>query len=84
MYLDKSKTTINGKTYTRCLLRESYREGKKVNHRTIANLSKCTPEEVRAIELALKHKKDISKLTDACESVKQRQGLSVGAVWTSL
>jgi Transposase len=82
MYLDKSKITIKGKTYSRCLLRESYREDKKVKHRTIANLSKCKPEEIRAIEIALKHKDEISKLTDALKSVNQRQGLSIGAVWT--
>jgi hypothetical protein len=56
MYLDSSKTKLGDKIYTRHLLRESYREGKKVKHRTIANLSHCSPDEIEAVRLALKHK----------------------------
>jgi len=43
MYVDVSKS--QGK-YTRYLLRESYRENGKVKHRTIANLSLCSEEEI--------------------------------------
>jgi transposase len=81
MYVDKSIIRRDGKTYTRYLLRESYREGKKVKHRTIANLSRCSPEEIEAIRLALKHKKDLSQLGGEKKSVSVKQGLSVGAVW---
>jgi len=81
MYLDKSKITIKGKTYSRYLLRESYREGNKVKHRTIANLTKSRPEEIRAIEIALRHKHELSKLSDALKAVEYKQGQSVGAVW---
>ena len=81
MYLDTSCITIKGKTYTRRLLRESYRQGKKVKHRTIANLSQCSDEEIAAISLALRHKKNLSELTDAGKQVSQKQGLSIGAVW---
>ena len=42
MYLDRSKITVNGKTYHRVLLRQSYRQEGKVKHRTIANLSACS------------------------------------------
>ena len=35
MYIDTSKTTINGKTYYRYLFRESYREDGKVKNRTL-------------------------------------------------
>jgi hypothetical protein len=38
MYVDTSHITRGGKTYTRHLLRESYRANGKVLHRTIANL----------------------------------------------
>ena len=62
MYLDKSKVTIKGKTYSRCLLRESFRENGKVKHRTIANLSQCSPEEIAAITLAFEHKHDAALL----------------------
>jgi len=78
MYVDAS--TSQGK-YKRYLLRENYRENGKIKHRTIANLSKCSEEEIAAIRLALKHKKDLSKLAAASEVVSLHQGLSVGAVW---
>ena len=82
MYLDTSTIKQGDKTYTRHLLRESYREGKKVRHRTIANLSKCSPEEIEAIRLALRHKKDLVQLTPGQnKDVSLKQGLSVGAVW---
>jgi transposase len=86
MYVDSSTIRQGDKTYTRHLLRESYREGKKVKHRTIANLSHCSPEEIEAIRLALKHKKELSALIQGSlnagkEGVNQKQGLSIGAVW---
>ena len=61
MYVDSCKT---GK-YTRHLLRESFRENGKVRHRTIANLSKCSEEEIRAIKLAMKHKDQLESLLSA-------------------
>lgn len=81
MYVDSSTVKQGDKSYTRHLLRESYREGKKVRHRTIANLSKCSPEEIAAIRLALRHKKNLSVLTDKGKTFSQKQGLSIGAVW---
>jgi len=33
-------------------LREGYREGGKVKHRTLANLSHCSDEEIEAIRIA--------------------------------
>jgi hypothetical protein len=84
MYLDTSTVKQGDKSYTRHLLRESYREGKKVRHRTIANLSHCSDEEIAAIRLALRHKKNLAELTtkDKEQAFVQRQGLSVGAVWS--
>jgi len=83
MYLDKSKVTIKGKTYSRCLLRESFRQNGKVKHRTVANLSQCSPEEIAAITLAFEHKHNLEALkpTVALENLyTTRQGPSVGAV----
>lgn len=77
MYVDSSKS--HGK-YTRSLLRENYREDGKVKHRTIANLSHCSVEEIDAIKLALKHKKDLSKLVSLSKDITLNQGSSVGAV----
>ena len=81
MYVDTSSLRRNGKTYTRHLLRESYRENGKVKHRTISNLGRCSPEEIKAIKLALRHKHDLSKLGVPREYIQLEQGLSVGAVW---
>jgi len=78
MYIDTS--TTNGK-YTRHLLRENYREDGKVKHRTIANLSHCSDEEIESIRLALKHKNDLTKLGSISENITLHQGLSIGAVW---
>ena len=85
MYLDTVKNKQGDKVYIRHLLRESYREGKKVKHRTIANLSHCSPDEIEAVRLALKHKKQLTELLDgatkSAEGTTLKQGLSVGAVW---
>jgi len=82
MYISKSKfKTKSGKIYQSTLLRQSYRENGKVKKRTIANLSKCSKEELQAIELALANKKDLSNLSSFSESVKTKEGLSVGAIY---
>ncbi|MBW1806116.1 MAG: IS1634 family transposase [Deltaproteobacteria bacterium] len=77
MYVDASKS--HGK-YTRFLLRENYREDGKVKHRTIANLSHCSVEEIDAIKLALKHKKNLEELVSLSD-ITLHQGCSVGAVY---
>jgi hypothetical protein len=82
MYVDSSTVTANGKTYTRHLLRESYREDGKVKHRTVANISKASREEIDAIRLALRHKDDLQQLGNLKADVTLGQGVSVGAVWT--
>ena len=82
MHVDSSTTTVNGKTYRRHLLRESYREAGKVKHRTIANISQCSPEEIEAIRLALRHKGNLEAMIAERPALRERQGLSVGAVWT--
>jgi len=91
MYVDS--TTSQGK-YVRHLLRESFREDGKVKHRTIANLSQCSQEEIEAIRLALRHKGNLAGLIEnaggnsggGCggedaQAACCKQGLSVGAVW---
>jgi len=82
MYVDSSTVTANGKTYTRHLLRESYRENGQVRHRTIANISKASPQEIDAIRLALRHKGDLQQLGSLRADVTLGQGVSIGAVWT--
>jgi hypothetical protein len=81
MYVDSSTVRRNGKAYTRHLLRTSFRERGKVKHKTIANLSHCSPDEIAAIRLALRHKHDLAQLAAVKPSISLQQGASVGAVW---
>lgn len=83
MYLDTCKVRSGNKVYTRVLLRESYREHGKVKHRTIANLSKCSDQEIAAIKLALQHKHDLAAFRENAQlspSFTLQQGSSIGAV----
>ncbi|MBM4341694.1 MAG: IS1634 family transposase [Deltaproteobacteria bacterium] len=77
MYVD----TSHRKTYTRYLLRDSFRKNGKVKHRTIASLSSCSQEEIAAIKLALKHKGDLAHLV-SLKQIKTREGLRIGAVYS--
>jgi transposase len=72
--------SANGKVYQSIYLRESYRDGAHVRKRNIANLTHCDPQEVAALELALKHKDDLAVL-GSLDQIHLRQGPAVGAVW---
>jgi hypothetical protein len=80
MYVDVSHIRQGDKTYTRYLLRESFRDNGKVKHRTIANLSSCSAAEIEAIRLALRHKDNLSALTTTPPQFTIKQGPSYGAV----
>jgi hypothetical protein len=86
MYVDSSTVKSKTGSYTRVLLRSSYRDGTKVRHRTVGNLSGCSEEEIQAIRLALKHKDQLAALLDAktpapaVEDSQWGQGPSVGAI----
>lgn len=80
MYVDVAFSRQNGKVYKRVLLRESYKVKGQVKHRTIANLSHCSEEEIQALKLALQHKGDLSSLASVKEAVHTKQGLAVGAL----
>jgi Transposase DDE domain len=82
MYIDTSRITRGGKTYTRHLLRESYRANGKVLHRTLANVSHCSEAEIEAIRLALRHKGELEHLGTIQDAITLQQGPSFGAVWT--
>jgi transposase len=80
MFIDSAVSVRQGKTYVRHLLRDSYREDGKVKHRTLANLSRCSEEEIAAIKLALKHKGNLANLGNIKE-LKTRLGMRIGAVY---
>ena len=71
----------NGTLYRCILLRQSYREGKTVKNRTLANLSHCTPQEIAALRLALRHKDDLAALDSVQTALEVYEGPAVGAAW---
>jgi len=73
--------SANGKIYQSVYLRQSFRDGHQVRKRNIANLTHCDPNQVAAIELALKYKGDLAVL-GSLRQIQLQEGLSVGAVWT--
>jgi Transposase DDE domain len=82
MYIARATwPSSNGKSYESIYLRESYRDGMHVRKRNIANLTHCDPQEIAAIELALRHKNDLTVLA-SLEQIELHQGPSVGALWT--
>lgn len=82
MFIAKSKfKTKSGKIYQSTLLRESYRENGRVKKRTIANLSHCSEQEIKAIEFALAHKHDLTHLGSLSNAISIKEGLSIGGVW---
>jgi len=81
VYVDTSYTSQGGRIYARYLLRDSYRQDGKVKHRTIANLSACSAEEIAAIKLALKYKGDLAHLVNIKE-IGTKEGMRIGAVFS--
>ena len=82
MHVEEGITRIGGREYRRVLIRDSYRDGNKVKHRTIANISKCSPAEIQAIKLALKYKENLTDYLIDRKDIDTEQGLSVGAVYS--
>jgi hypothetical protein len=62
MYVDTATYIRSGKAHKRYLLRESFRENGKIKKKTIASLCKLKQEDIDALKLALKHKKDLQSL----------------------
>lgn len=80
MYLDTSILRKNGKVFTRHLLRTSFREHGTVKHKTIANVSACSDQEIAAIRLALKHKHNLAAVASIAD-VQIVLGKRIGAAW---
>ena len=81
MYVDSATYLSHGKPYKRHLLRHSFRKDGKVKKKTIASLCGLSEEEVSAIKLALKHKKDLQSL-QSIKAASVMQGKSYGAILT--
>jgi transposase len=53
MHVDRIRSTAKGKTYVSILVRQSYRVGQQVKHRTLASLTKLPPHVITAVERAI-------------------------------
>ena len=76
MFIQRIHKKTAKKTYTSVVLMENYREGKKVKHRIISNLSKWPPELIAGFEKLLKGEK-ITTVSD----LKLSQGKSAGGIF---
>jgi transposase len=74
----------HGKSYTSILLRESFRVGSAVKSKTLAVLTHLPAHVLEAVRRAVAQPADsLSKLADASgNSLRLRQGQSLGALWT--
>jgi len=75
MFIQRIHKKTKNKTYISTYLVENYREGKKVKHRLISNLSKWSDEMILGLEKMLKGEK-ITYVSD----LKLSQGKSFGAI----
>ena len=80
MHVGTTKRTYKGKTYVTYLLRQTYREGGKVKHRTLANLSHLPLATIELIRRSLKGEVFLS----ASEELKITASRSHGAVYAVL
>jgi hypothetical protein len=73
-----------GKAYLSILLRESYRLGTQVKSRTLAILTHLPAHVLAAVRHAIDQPKDaLAEVAQGSQgSLKLRQGLSLGALWT--
>ena len=82
MYVDRCQyVTKYGVTHVRYLLRESFRQGGKVRHRTVLNLTPYGEPTAVAIQIALTHRREFAGLARQMPEARVRQGRSIGAVW---
>ena len=78
MYVQKTFKRVKNKTYTTILLMKSIRVGKKVDHKTVANITKWPQHVISALEFSLKGGK-IEELKEIGE-YQRKQGKSCGAL----
>ena len=71
---------VKGKTYTSVLLRRSYREGRKVKHQTVANLTQLPPDVIEFIKRRLSGELDADAPHSPFEIVRSLPHGHVAAV----
>lgn len=82
MHIDSCTTKTANGTYTRHLLRDSYRDEQgRPRHHTLLNISDWPIEQIEAFKLVLRHKGQINNF-GSLEEIQLQQGASVGAIFT--
>ena len=76
MYIHRAKKKVKDKVYTSTLLMHNHREGKKIRHKTIMNISKWKESEIEALDRVLKGARGMT-----CEDIEIKQSKSIGAIW---
>jgi hypothetical protein len=79
MFIVRNTSRQGNKVYHSVLLRESYREDKKVKKRTLLNLSKWDEKAISALEFALKNKELMPTLIGT--EFTSHQGRSIGSAY---
>jgi transposase len=80
VHISTVKKTVNGKTYTSVLLRRSFREGGKVKHETLGNLSDLPPDVIEFIRGRLHGELDETAPRGAFQIVRSLPHGNVAAV----
>jgi transposase len=87
MYVDKCTVKTKDKTYTRYLLRESKREGKKTIKKTILNITDWGEQTCEAIRFVLGNKKRLKELgsnafdLSKINNIQLKQDKPIGDTW---
>ena len=78
--MDDQTYKRGSKTYRRVLLKVSFRLNGQPRNKVVANISRCTENEILAIKWALKNKNKLNSI-GTFGNIKIIQGLSIGSVW---
>ena len=76
MYIERIRRKHRDKTYVTTLIRESYRDGKKVKHRTVANISRLPESTITTIEM---HLNNVPINSCAAENISINKSREYGA-----
>ncbi|MBF0337786.1 MAG: IS1634 family transposase [Nitrospirae bacterium] len=76
MYVQRIIKKVKNRTYSTVLLVESYRDGGKVKHRTVLNLSKWEKQQVDALDASLK-----GNYLSSLDDLETKAGKSIGGIW---
>ena len=83
MHVATIRSNHGGKIYESHLIRQTYRDGGKVKHRTLANISNLPPEAIDVIRRTLRGEVLVPQ-TETFRVLDSRSHGAVSAVWQTL